>query len=242
MTVRGRVYWAAEVNYLLWGTFWRVAYNRNVPWGVAFHGKHYFYNSLVKQPITSYRTLGMADRVVETELPNHRSRGRGVYGRIAFATAAYYESNKSVDNWQLNGNRPGEPRACLPSTQVYKGALTFYVGEAKGHMASKDGEGLTFVIRLTKNGPGGNKFQIDSCRIPGLLDDEALRVARRILDSLHLLDRVEETHSEEESYDVPTPDGWEDQFDINGDRINRQRRVVPQAPKPPNPLDVAPWI
>ena len=186
VTVRNRVHWAAEVNYILWGTFQRVILDRhNSKSDIPMPPESYF-AEMGTPTIAAYRTVTHGDRLGERGTPKYRSRGIGIPGRSAWAQVGYYNSYGRATHLQLNGKRDNEPRTCIPATQLYTGALTFRAGKALGGIWT--GEGVKLVIRLSRTDPGGYKYTVDECRVPGFTDPEALEIAREIVRGMDLLD------------------------------------------------------
>ena len=215
VTVRGGVYWAAEVNYYLYGILHRVAHDKlPSPWNTQYRpsASEYFYND-VKPYICAYRllmTVGNPDRINDT-FPERRSAGTGILGRVKWAEAGFFNDKSRATSVQLDGDREGEFRTATPSTQLYTGPLEFYVGATGEDIAPYVGDKLPenvlfLAIRLVSPGEDPNKeysyayhptlfsWQLDDpkyevlrCEVPGLTKTESVELAKSILREMGLL-------------------------------------------------------
>lgn len=135
VTVAGQVHWAGEVNYAMYGRFYRVAYDRMADEMTATgetppSPDDYFRR--LDAAIRGYRTVKNGVNIItDSEQPELRSSGAGIPGRIAWAEAGFY-GDLHADDYQLNGNRAGDSRSILPSTTTYQGVLNFTVRQVVG--------------------------------------------------------------------------------------------------------------
>ena len=149
------VHWAAEVNYILWGRFWRVEWDRNKaryrnrnPDGTdaGQMSEDEFFQQYVVQPIYGWRGLMHGDRALEgrTDTPSRRSSGLGIAGRVNWARIGFTRV-WDISKFAIDGTRSDDTRACIPSNQDFTDRLDFLLGDQLNLSVSYNGKSVKIV-------------------------------------------------------------------------------------------------